>query len=107
MRRKNMLGVDENLSTLDDHLLGVDLNRNFPPLWATGDSSSPDEVSLIYHGVGALSEPEAQALVEAAALGPSNHLRMYTDLHSFAQVHFWARTVNDRLTDITRSTLPR
>ncbi len=105
MRRKNMLGVDENLATIDDHLLGVDLNRNFPPLWATGDSSSPDEESLIYHGVGALSEPEAQALVEAAELGPSSHLRMYTDLHSFAQVHFWARTFNDRLTDITRNVM--
>ena len=32
MRRKNMLGVDEELGTTDDHLRGVDLNRNNAPL---------------------------------------------------------------------------
>ncbi len=105
MRRKNMLGVDEDLETIEDHLLGVDLNRNFPPLFATSDSSSPDDRSLVYHGEGALSEPETQALVTAAELGPTDRLRMYTDLHSFAQVHFWARTDNNRLTNITRNVM--
>lgn len=30
MRRKNMRGVDEVLTTFNDHLLGIDLNRNHP-----------------------------------------------------------------------------
>ena len=105
MRRKNMLEVDEDLETIDDHLLGVDLNRNFPPLWATSSSSSAEETSLVHHGEAALSEPETQALLAAAALGPVDQLRTYTDLHSFAQVHFWARTNNVRLSDITRNVM--
>ncbi len=32
MRRKNMLGADENLLTKGNHLRGVDLNRNTPPI---------------------------------------------------------------------------
>jgi hypothetical protein len=101
MRRKNMPGVDEILNTQGDHLLGVDLNRNFSPLWATSNSSSPDPTSLVYHGESALSEPETQALITAAELGPIEQLRTYTDLHSFAQVHYWTRTTNGRLNSIT------
>ncbi|MDX1380228.1 MAG: M14 family zinc carboxypeptidase, partial [Xanthomonadales bacterium] len=35
MRRKNMRDVDEVLITQDDHLFGIDLNRNNPPFWST------------------------------------------------------------------------
>lgn len=92
MRRKNMRNVDEVLTTTDDHLLGIDLNRNNPPFWATTNSSSPNPNSLIYHGASASSEPETQALANAPAqmLPGSNNvslgsrLRMYIDIHSFS-----------------------
>jgi len=99
MRRKNMLGVDEDLLTLDDHLRGVDLNRNNPPYWdsSNGASSSDDVRSLVHHGAAPQSEPETRALDAAADLGPAPRLRLYTDVHSFSQVHFWSRTDNERL----------
>ena len=51
MRRKNMLGPDEDLLTRDDHLLGVDLNRNNPPYWATNlNRSSGDPDSILHRG---------------------------------------------------------
>ncbi len=100
MRRKNMPGVDEILSTKEDHLLGIDLNRNNSPLWATNpDRSSPDPESLVHHGSAAHSEPEAQALLAAADLGPRDQLRAYTDLHSFSQVFYFHRTENIRLSN--------
>ncbi len=99
MRRKNLLNTDENLYTPDDHLNGVDLNRNNPPYWNTsgGSNSSSNVRSLLYHGTAPRSEPETRALDAAAGLGPANRLRLYTDVHSFAQTHFWVRTANDRL----------
>ena len=100
MRRKNMRGVDEQLNTLADHLQGIDLNRNNPPFWATSGSSSGDNNSLVYHGTAPQSEPETQALDVAAQLGPVEHLRMYTDVHSFSQVHFWTQGSNSRLNNI-------
>ena len=106
MRRKNMLGVDTVLETEDDHLLGVDLNRNNPPFWNTDpDRSSGIPSSIVYHGAAAHSEPETQALAAAAAAGPENRLTMYTDVHSYSQVHFWVRTSNDSLTDLTQRLL--
>jgi murein tripeptide amidase MpaA len=100
MRRKNMLGVDEILESQDDHLNGVDLNRNNPPYWNTspGDSSS-DVQSIVHHGSAARSEPEILALDAAAQLGPIGQLRMYTDVHSFSRVQRWARSNNDRLSN--------
>jgi len=66
MRRKNMPGVDEILQTQDDHLFGIDLNRNHPPFWSLNPNrSSPDNRSLVYHGESAHSEPESQALLAA------------------------------------------
>lgn len=96
MRRKNMNGVDEDLSTTGDHLFGIDLNRNNPPFWATSTSSSPDSRSLVHHGEDAHSEPETQAMRDAALLGPEDRLRIYTDVHSFSQVFFSERTGNIR-----------
>jgi len=106
MRRKNMLGADEDLLTQDDHLQGVDLNRNNPPFWADNpDRSSPDPRSIVHHGASAHSEPETQALAAAAGLGPADKLSMYTDMHSFSQVHFWGRSDSDRLANLTQSLL--
>jgi hypothetical protein len=95
MRRKNMRGADEVLSTTGDHLMGVDLNRNNAPYWNTSPGrSSSDSRSLVHHGASPHSEPEARALDLAAHLGPIEQLRLYTDVHSFSQVHFWTRNDN-------------
>jgi len=102
MRRKNMLGADEDLNTTFDHLKGVDLNRNNDPFWATAvGRSSPDLRSIVHHGAGPASEPETQALDAAAQLGPIERLRLYTDVHSFSMVHFWSRNSNTRLAQQT------
>ncbi|NNL94738.1 MAG: hypothetical protein HKO64_03875, partial [Xanthomonadales bacterium] len=93
------------LNTTFDHLLGIDLNRNNPPFWATSGSSSSDNRSLVYHGTSPQSEPEAQALDVAAQLGPVEQLRMYTDVHSFSQVHFWTQGSNTRLNGIATQLL--
>ncbi len=106
MRRKNMLSADENLYTTNDHLNGVDLNRNNDPFWATNaDRSSPDLRSIVHHGASPASEPETQALDAAAQLGPINRLRLFTDVHSFSQVHFWMRTFSSRLAIQTEEVL--
>ena len=98
MRRKNMLSADEDFSTQEDHLNGVDLNRNNAPFWASNPNrSSPNLNSIVHHGAAAGSEPEIQALDAAAQLGPVSRLSMYTDLHSYSQVHFWSRNQNTRL----------
>ncbi len=96
MRRKNMREVDEDLLSTADYLLGVDLNRNNPPFWATSGSSSGNPSSLVYHGTGPQSEGETRAMVAASELGPTDRLRMYTDVHSFSQVHFSVLTNNAR-----------
>jgi len=106
MRRKNMLGADEDLETSEDHLLGVDLNRNNRPYWNTNPTrSSGNSASLVYHGAAPQSEPEIQAVDAAAQLGPASQLSMYTDLHSFSQVHLWERSSNYRLTRLTERLL--
>ena len=106
MRRKNMLDVDENLATQRDHLPGVDLNRNNPPFWNTNPNrSSDDPDSIVHHGASPHSEPETQALVTAVELGPADKLSMYTDMHSFSQVHFWSNNGNDRLATLTQKLL--
>ncbi|MEM7707843.1 MAG: M14 family zinc carboxypeptidase [Pseudomonadota bacterium] len=100
MRRKNMRDVDEDLFSVADYLLGVDLNRNNPPFWASSGSSSFNPTSLVYHGTEANSEAETQAMVASAELGPGDRLRMYTDVHSFSQVHFSVLTDNVRRNQI-------
>ena len=106
MRRKNMLGVDEDLYTQGDHLQGVDLNRNSDPYWASNPNrSSGDTNSIVHHGAFPASEPEIQALDAAAQLGPASQLSMYTDLHSYSQVHFYGRSDNTRLANLTQSLL--
>lgn len=106
MRRKNMREADEDLFTTTDLLNGVDLNRNNDPFWATNpDRSSDDLESIVHHGAMAQSESETRALDTAAALGPVDRLRLYTDVHSFSQVHFWGRNDNDRLARQTEEVL--
>ena len=97
MRRKNMRDVDTNINTQSDHLDGVDLNRNNSPFWATSSRSSANNDSLVYHGTAASSESETQALAAVVEYAPANRLRLYTDMHSFTQVHFWHHTGDARL----------
>ena len=100
MRRKNMLDADEILTTKEDHLFGIDLNRNNPPFWSNDlNRSSSDSQSIVYHGTGPHSEPEAQALIATTELGPVDQLRAFTDVHSFSQVFYWSRTTNQRLSN--------
>ncbi|MEX2499202.1 MAG: M14 family zinc carboxypeptidase [Wenzhouxiangellaceae bacterium] len=96
MRRKNMRDVDEQLATLGDHLLGIDLNRNNEPFWALSASSSSNRDSLVYHGTNSFSEPETRALMAAAELAGEQRLRWYEDVHSFTQVLFSVRTFKPR-----------
>jgi hypothetical protein len=84
----------------------VDLNRNNAPFWNTNpDRSSDLPESLVHHGASAHSEPETQALDAAAQLGPAERLSMYTDMHSYSQVSFWARNGNEGLASLTESLL--
>lgn len=102
MRRKNMRGVDQDLDTLGDNQLGIDLNRNNNPYWATSsDRSSDDPTSIVHHGTGPASEPEIEALMEGAVLAGESRLRFYTDTHSFTQIYFAPFTSNTRRNDIT------
>lgn len=100
MRRKNMLGVDEDLLSTADTLNGVDLNRNHAPYWNTSTRSSSDNRSIVHHGAFAGSEPESQALYEAAALGPDDRLRMYIDTHSYSQLWYQPNTSDERRNSI-------
>ena len=91
-----MRGVDSDLSTVDDHLGGIDLNRNSEPFWAASNSSSSNPDSLVYHGNVSFSEPETRALMSAAELAREDRLRWYGDVHSFTQVLFSVSTFNTR-----------
>lgn len=107
MRRKNMRGADEVLTTFGDRLAGIDLNRNHPPFWAMSSDSSPNPVSLLFHGAGPHSEPENQALAAAAQLGPATRMRLGIDLHSFARVFYTSNTGRARLNAIQFSLAER
>lgn len=100
MRRKNMRGVDEVLTTFNDHLLGIDLNRNHPPFWATSSQSTTNPAGLTHHGSAAQSEPETLALVNAAQLGPETRFRLGIDVHTFSRVFFSSNTARERLNSI-------
>jgi len=103
MRRKNMRDTDELLTTIEDNFGGVDLNRNSDPYWATstGNGSSDNPNSIVYHGTSAASEPEIQALQAGAQLAGEEQLRFYTDTHSFTQVYLTPTTGNARRDSIT------
>ncbi len=97
MRRKNLLNTDEDLFTQNDHLNGVDLNRNNNPYWASSNSSSGDPTSIVYHGPSSQSEPETAARLAAANLVDADQFRIYTDVHSFSMVHFANKSFNSNL----------
>lgn len=100
MRRKNMRDVDEVLSTFNDYLFGVDLNRNNPVGFGNA-SSSPTAID--YHGPSASSEPETQALQFAALSAPPSRLRLYVDMHSYTKLFYVVLTGNSRRDAITQS----
>lgn len=102
MRRKNMREVDQDILTVADNLFGVDLNRNNNPFFGTNDQrSSPDQSSIVHRGAVASSEPETQALQQAAIDAGQERLRFYMDTHSFTQIYFTPQTANIRRNDIT------
>ncbi|NBB92243.1 MAG: hypothetical protein GVY32_03645 [Gammaproteobacteria bacterium] len=104
MRRKNHRGADESLFSAGDRLAGVDLNRNNPPFWP-GPPFTEVAADLTYRGPSPGSEPEIQALRNAAGLGPADQLRFYADMHSFTRVFFSVRTGNQRLNAIQQRVL--
>jgi hypothetical protein len=101
MRRKNMRGVDEVLTTFGDHLLGVDLNRNHGPYWGPNSTGGSRGVgnpnALLYYGSAPHSEAENRAFENALALARPERLRLGEDLHSFGAVYFSANTGSARL----------
>lgn len=106
MRRKNMRGADEVLETFGDHLRGIDLNRNHPPLFGgSGSSGNPDE--LTYRGSAPHSEAENNALVQAILLAGPDRLRLGIDIHSFSQVFYSSNTGRSRLNAIQSRLLDR
>ncbi len=106
LRRKNMRGADEVLTTLDDHLRGVDLNRNHDPFFGprSGGGGSPNPNSLTFHGGAPHSEAENQALDRSIELAGANRLRLGQDLHSFGMV-FFSGNVGDQRLNALQSTL--
>lgn len=104
LRRKNLRDSDGVLETLQDHLLGVDINRQFTPFWG-GGSLSPE--SILYHGPMALSEPEAQALTNAVDDDIAGRLRLYVDFHSFGRVFIAPETDRPALDLLTRELIGR
>jgi hypothetical protein len=108
MRRKNLANpfapgsaIDQDIDTTGDNFFGVDLNRNNARGFGQNQGSSADPVSLVYRGSAAASEPEARALLTAAALGPEARLRFFVDAHSFTQILIAPMTGNARRDAIT------
>lgn len=113
MRRKNLgdvsvgTGSDGDITTPEDSLLGVDLNRNFPPYWATSNSSSNSKVDIIYHGPESASEPETTILVDLQNTLPTNQLRLFVDTHSYGHLYFWNCTGRRDLDQTTNDWIER
>ncbi len=108
MRRKNLASpsapgsaIDQDIETTSDNFFGVDLNRNNARGFGQNGGSSADPVSLVFRGSSAASEPETQALLAAAALGPEDRLRFFVDAHSFTQIFLAPMTGNARRDAIT------
>lgn len=71
---------------------GVDGNRNFDFYWS-GNGTSSDECSNIYHGPRAFSEPETLAFSQYV-LRYSNLIKLYLSIHSCGQyiIYPWGYT---------------
>ena len=98
MWRKNT----NNNFCADTSMRGVDLNRNFEFQWACCGGSSPFECIETYHGPGAASEPEVQAIQDylraqfpdqrgttISATVPLTATGVFLDLHSFSELVLW------------------
>ncbi|THD26617.1 Subfamily M14A unassigned peptidase [Fasciola hepatica] len=67
-----------------ERCLGVDLNRNFPLKWGTGDGSSPQACTEVYRGIKPASELETQGIIHRLT-ELRGKLILYLSLHSFGQ----------------------
>ncbi|KAA0184306.1 Subfamily M14A unassigned peptidase, partial [Fasciolopsis buskii] len=67
-----------------ERCLGVDLNRNFPLKWGTGDGSSPQACTEVYRGSKPASELETQGIIQRLT-ELKDKLILYLSLHSFGQ----------------------
>jgi len=107
MRRRNLCNpntntpIDNTINTTNDNFWGIDLNRNSPLGWGMNGGSSASVTSLVYRGPVPSSEPEIQALQNAAALAPGNRLRLYMDIHSFSQIYLAPSTGDFRRDNYT------
>lgn len=73
----------KNMAALPSGALGVDLNRNYDWEWGPQwPGSSSSEGSHDYHGPGAFSEPETQALRDFAAANPPD---LVISCHSYGE----------------------
>jgi len=63
---------------------GVDLNRQYPPGWGGGFSTSTNPCSDVFYGAGPLSEPEAVAI--ANLTDESGGTTLHLDVHSYTQI---------------------
>jgi len=113
MRRKNLRNpatngaIDGDINTVPDNFYGVDLNRNSAQGYGQNGGSSASTTSLVYRGPSSASEPEIDALHQAATLAPESRLRFYSDTHSFGQDYLAPRPGNARLNAITQSLAQR
>ena len=109
MRRKNLRNpatngfIDSDIGTIADNFWGVDLNRNAMQGFGQQGASTDLVTSLVYHGMAPDTEPEFQALQQAATLGPESRLRFFSDTHSFGQVYLAPTPPNTRLNAITQA----
>ena len=109
MRRKNLRNpatngfIDSDIATIADNFWGVDLNRNAAQGFGQQGASTDLVTSLVYHGAAPGTEPEFQALQQAATLGPESRLRFFSDTHSFGEVYLAPTPPNARLNAITQA----
>lgn len=109
MRRKNLRDSDGVLSSADDALFGVDLNRNLGPFFNlnNGNSASPNPRSIIYRGPSRGSEPEAAVLENIAANAAVDQLRLFIDTHSFSRLYYWNCSDNPRVDNTAQAWVER
>jgi hypothetical protein len=81
MWRKNARGC--NGAATCDPGTGVDINRNYPYLWAGCDGSSTDPTAEDYHGPSAASEPETRLLMQFVA---NNRPVFDISYHSYSEL---------------------
>jgi hypothetical protein len=104
LQRKNA-DNDDGCSTFSPNgssTFGVDLNRNFPFQWGTGDPALNDPCSQLYRGPSAASEEETRAIIAKikslipdqrgpadSDAAPLTATGIVQSMHSFAKVNFY------------------